>query len=124
MDEHKWAEVLRGIADGRVAQWRGTEHNVWVDMDEFANPICHPEKEWRLKHNTININGYEVPKPEQRPPKNGQTYYTWDVDHLCTSIWFGDKKDQSRLAKGLVHLSEDAAKTHRTAALSFTRVPE
>jgi hypothetical protein len=50
---HKHAEVLRAIADGKVAQWRDDDADDWFqalqsDGSTF-NPISKPNLQWRIK---------------------------------------------------------------------------
>lgn len=52
MAEHKHAEVLRAIADGKDVQ--RFENGKWVDVDEFKlynwhDPINNIDDEWRVK---------------------------------------------------------------------------
>ena len=50
MAEHKHAEVLRAIADGKEVQWR--QRGNWNDVEDLTtsfDPINFPEYEWRVK---------------------------------------------------------------------------
>lgn len=47
MTEHKHAEILRAIADGKEVEWYGGD---WYPIgDSDANPINCPDVEWRIK---------------------------------------------------------------------------
>ena len=78
---------------------------------------------WSLTPPFIEINGHKVPKPECKPLKNGTRYF---VPHLWSGDifgyrWGGDNDDQNCLKNGLVHLTEDAARAHTQAIISFTK---
>ena len=52
MSEHKHAEVLRAIADGKEVECRpkGYYGNVnWFKPMDILNPINRPDYEWRIK---------------------------------------------------------------------------
>ena len=51
MTEHKHAEVLRAIADGKKVQCRASVTSDWEDItsDECFNPISSPHCMWRVK---------------------------------------------------------------------------
>ena len=46
MKEHKWAEVLRAIADGKEVEFHGVLQ--W-EKPKNINPISNPEYLWRIK---------------------------------------------------------------------------
>jgi hypothetical protein len=47
MTEHKHAEVLRAIADGKeVEYWYLGE---WLPMTADRSPLTHPDYDWRIK---------------------------------------------------------------------------
>lgn len=48
MAEHKHAEVLRAIADGKVVQWKSSAGQ-WIEGSLSLNPLAHPMFEWRVK---------------------------------------------------------------------------
>jgi hypothetical protein len=48
--EHKHAEVLRAIADGKKVEWFDEVICVWEIMeDDVVNPISSPHYQWRIK---------------------------------------------------------------------------
>lgn len=49
--EHKWADVLRAIADGKEVQWRNMEYGTvnWQPLCDTVNPIAYPLLDWRIK---------------------------------------------------------------------------
>jgi hypothetical protein len=54
MKEHKHAEVLRAIADGKEVEYRVHKEDIWRLPVDF-NPIAQQHLEWRIK-------------PEPKPP--------------------------------------------------------
>lgn len=49
MAEHKHAEVLRAIADGKVVQWQSRADGSWNDRQSLVNPLCEDFLNWRVK---------------------------------------------------------------------------
>lgn len=51
MAEHKWADVLRAIADGKEVQWRSVHMmGHWNELSVgYYSPITNPHLEWRIK---------------------------------------------------------------------------
>jgi hypothetical protein len=47
MTEHKHAEVLRAIADGKEVEWCSSEG--WMPADPHTNPLAHDYLPWRIK---------------------------------------------------------------------------
>ena len=97
-------------------EWEGLSANpLWCDLNDY-----------RRKPKTININGFEVPKPCRENLEIGQGYwlvdpanetcypYYWE-NTICELLW---------LRAGLVHPTKEAAELHRKALLSFTEVKE
>lgn len=67
MAEHKWADVLRAIANKGIqaAQYQINEPSEpWNPASERINPVSHPHFEWRIK-------------PEPKPD-----VYRWGVASL------------------------------------------
>lgn len=68
---HKWADVLRAIADGKEVQWKSFATGEWNDVAYGAkvNPIIDTHLEWRIKPapkqdfvrylSIFNISGYD-----------------------------------------------------------------
>jgi hypothetical protein len=46
--EHKHAEVLRAIADGKKVEWFGGG-NYWIEAESIINPLSYPHYKWRIK---------------------------------------------------------------------------
>jgi len=51
MKQHKHAEVLRAIANGKEVQYHLPYYIVWIDLKEgdVNNPIFQSDWEWRIK---------------------------------------------------------------------------
>ncbi len=49
MAEHKHAEVLRAIADGKDVQWQSMSDGSWNDRRGIFNPIVDCHNNWRVK---------------------------------------------------------------------------
>ena len=131
MPEHKYAAILRAIADGKTVQFRDNE-NVWYEpspaslLGTLSAGVYQPDR-FRIKPETISINGVKVPKPETTAPAKGTDYYlpkfTDDPSLHCRLPWHGDAMDRTVLSRGLVHLTKEAAEIHAKALLSFTEQP-
>lgn len=126
MKEHPQAKILRAIADGKtievhtVSGW-GAPFSI---LQAIADHEVNPRYEFRIKPETITINGHEVPAPMRGPLGDGQEYWLTDPakDLMCALMqWTGSDFDFVWLTRGLIHLTEDAAIAHAEALLSFTR---
>ena len=127
MSKHPQANILRAIADGKVVQMRSTvnmKDNDWWEPADVLSYIGSGTHEFRIKPETININGFDVPIPMREPLKLGQMYFfvhCWDDAVVSEVIWNGDRIDRHRLKWGLIHSTKEAAIAHAEALLSFTR---
>lgn len=122
-----YADVLRGIAEGKEVEWR-SEHT-WKAasapeaLEWIADRLYRPD-ELRIKPDTITINGREVPAPVSEALKRRQPYWlaTPLVASGATEYHWDDTTAEFRWLKhGLIHLTEEAARAHAEALLSFTR---
>lgn len=72
----------------------------------------------------VNINGFKVPIPETKEPEKDSYFWLPSLAAVSTSSnrvrWEGEAWDRDILARGLVHLSKEAAEIHAKALLSFT----
>ena len=90
-----------------------TTHPSWVDWLKY-----------RRKPRTIMINGIEVPEPVREKLNDGQRHWIVDItqDELVQlQHWVDDHLDARFLERGLIHLTEENARKHAEALLSFTR---
>lgn len=130
MKQHPQAEILRAIADGKTVQMRNALRGsqVWTDEPTPFEYLSDDRFEWRVKPETININGHEVPRPVREPLTEDQDFYVVAVTQIRRPRCFRWNPDsdvmQSWLKRGLIHLTEAAAIAHAEALLSFTRSDE
>jgi hypothetical protein len=47
--EHKHAEILRAIADGKEVEGFDGITKKWESADNLFNPLTNPELQWRIK---------------------------------------------------------------------------
>lgn len=121
--EHKYAKVLRWIADGEQVQIYGN-HGLWVDRypEQVLCAICdgtHPDR-FRIKPRTILVNGVEVPAPETEAPKISSSYFLADpsYSHFTACYqWGAEKSDFMALERGLVYLNKEDAIARAKAML-------
>lgn len=122
--EHKYAQVLRWIADGERIQhkhcrgWMGCDNQrllVLISSGAADNPASY-----RLAPRTIRVNGVEVPAPESVAPEKGITYYVPDpsADAFCyKATWEDQSLDNNWLSRGLVYLNKEDAIARAKAML-------
>ena len=93
----------------------------WINMGQ---PILwYPTVQYRHKPETILINVFEVPKPLSVAPDKGIRYYFpsfLNDESYDSFLWDNHLMDTKMLAKGLIHLTQEAAVVHAKALLSFT----
>lgn len=125
--EHPQADILRAIADGKTIQVRAAfdPEDSWDDSTMPLKFIGVDGYCLRIKSETININGHEVPAPVRRPLGNlGDSYFVPDLKFdppVQMYGWVGGSYDLQMLERGLIHLTKEAAIAHADALLSFTR---
>lgn len=127
--EHKYAQVLRWLADGEKIQGRRTNEPMdWKNFpEEFSSTFNHAliheaidNMEFRILPRTIRVNGVEVPAPERVAPAYGITYYIPDPtleDYYCESAWVDGLADIRELERGLVYLTKEDAISRAKAML-------
>lgn len=127
MKEHPQAEILRAIADGKTVQMRNAvnlEDNEWWEPSDALGYINSGKHEFRVKPETITINGHEVPCPVREPLEVGTKYWLAGPNRPEIAeyfTWRNQQMDEIWLKRGLIHLTEEAAIAHAEALLSFTR---
>lgn len=123
---HPQADILIAYAKGKEIQGRLLGRK-WKTVASPLALVDDSSWELRVKPETININGHEVPAPVLEPLEKGQVY--WLV-RCCSTVgsesqtWNGDPHDFLWLKNGLIHLHHKAADAHTEALLSFTRRDE
>ena len=86
MAEHKYAQVLRWIADGKAVQCKA-HRGGWVELEEAGRALQSiglgtsiPPEDYRLKPRTVKIGSREVEAPVLEP-EDGQRLWWWDNYH-------------------------------------------
>ena len=124
---HPYFMVLRWIADGLPVQRniggvRWTTQSPATTLSDIAEGVYSPD-DFRLPPKTIRIGEFDVPEPLREAQADGTPVW-----HPCL---YGDQRaDMTRwhestallesLRRGLCHATEEAAKAHALALLSFT----
>ena len=129
--EHPYAEILRAIADGEEVQYLNKFFNEWMNVSHISTLRFIYEEKFepeyiRIKPQTININGYEIPEPMRvAPPTSTLVYIANPADtELATQFYAGGAIGPMTLCfeSGLCHSTKEAAVLHAKALLSFTLV--
>ncbi len=92
----------------------------WIPMLDGS---FNMNSEYRLKPHTIDINGHQVPEPERESPEDGDELYIADItsNGALRLMWTNHESDRRLLARGVLHLTKEAAESHIAALLSFTQ---
>lgn len=125
MAEHKYAQVLRWIADCERIQVK-YHVNGWCDesysdaLGKVVAGTVEPER-FRLAPRTIIVNGVEVPAPEKDAPKEKTSIYIVDIysdRYVYESTW-GESMEmhKSLLRNGLLYLKKEDAIARAKAML-------
>ncbi|KJF76491.1 hypothetical protein UA45_18385 [Morganella morganii] len=98
-----------------------SEDGEWGNMSPGA--ALQDYLEYRLKPRFIDINGHQVPEPVRKPLEIGDRYWVITLEYgACSHVWTGsDQEIYCWIARGLIHLTEEAANIHIAALLSFTQ---
>lgn len=127
----EYAHILHALADGKTIQERNDD-GTWQDrgathaLGAVSAETVHRNDptRFRIKPETININGHEVPAPLREAPAVGVEYWLGDptmTNHTeRPQTWLDDTQDIIWLARGLCHSTKEAAQAHARALLSFT----
>ena len=130
MPKHPYAENMALYAQDAMEtdkpwerwQFRVLDGDPWVDCTVSIS--WGLDLQYRRKPRTITINGIEVPEPVREPLEIEQKYffpYPAYTDRTDWYEWSGDSVDNQLLNDGLIHLTEEAARAHAEALLSFTK---
>lgn len=114
-NEENWGSPHTVKANGRVVQ------NDTKTVGKVESYV-HGAKAFRLKPQLI-IGDRLVPVPERETPTEGTTHFTPDphsVDYYGSYIWRNLQSDQRFLARGLVHLTKEAAIAHGKALVALS----
>ena len=116
--EHPYAHILRAIADGETIQIKA--EGAWIDKDSASVLALiwsgrYTQEGIRVEPRTIEINGCAVPEPLRVKPEYGRAVYAVDLmSHKCTATfgWTGSNDECVLLQRGVLHLTEEACRTH------------
>lgn len=116
-------EVMRTWGEGRDIEilthpesWAAVSH---VDLN-FRG------RDYRIKKNTILVNGIEVPAPESNPPNFGEDYYVpvWSMGYTAQLCYRGSDLDKDYFRRGLIYKTSQDARDRAKAMLKFTTTEE
>lgn len=94
----------------------------WLNVG--GHPAWKPDYDYRRKPQTILVNGIEVPEPVREELEDWQRHWIVDItqdDLVQLQQWTNGHLDARFLKRGLIHLTEENARKHAEALLSFTR---
>ena len=120
MTEHKHAWVLRELADGASID----DYEiccgglVWDDLCHYETPLITGKGEIRRKPKMIRIYDVEFPEPVREPLVDGTKYFVASITskEFCSNYeWYDGALANRWLERGLIHLTEAAAKQHAEA---------
>ncbi len=118
--EHKYAQVLRWLADGEKIQ---VNVNGWTTLSEegvLRHILTGTHNEFRLAPRTILVNGVEVPAPERVAPEEDSEYFNPNVfmdEMFSNEEWIGSASNFRELERGLVYLRKEDAIARAKAML-------
>lgn len=128
---HPYAELMAQYAEDaktctepwKLWQKRVVPQDAWVDC--ALHPAWTKDIEYRRRPRTIMIGDREVPEPLREEPAFMTQYWVPDVHasspNLAVSLkWVGDKFALRWLARGLVHITEEAAIAHAEALIALS----
>ncbi len=123
--EHKYAQVLRWIADGEAVEiyWAGRWQRHDFELFRLIGEGVATPDMFRVAPKHININGFNVPEPLREWPGDNRKVWVVGFNTITEGGTFAlrDRLSYDRaLRQGLVHRTEEAARLHREALLSFT----
>lgn len=129
MNEH-YREWLENVRDVCVAALNGKqieekprdagEEKEWWPWP--SNTGFNTKCKYRAAQPTINVNGFDVPKPMETKPSNGKTYFiasTSAASFYMIMVWEDDGFDNMYMQRRVVHSSKEAAIKHAKALLGI-----
>ncbi len=111
-----WLPILEAMASGKVIQVFNGE---WEDK---VIPDLISGIEYRIKPETIIVNGFEIESPMEEAPEIDESVYISDATcmSLCCSLnWSGNTFCISALSRGLCHKTRAAAIAHAKAMIGI-----
>ena len=120
---HKHADLIKRWLDGHDVQYRHKDQTSWRNVGYFSDFAFPSGYEFRLKPSTFPIGEWEAPRPETKEPEDGDIYFVPDLlsrNFVYQYTWREDTIDKRALARGLVHLTKEAAFQHGRALAAFS----
>lgn len=112
-------EVVNAGAEGEIIE--GAIAGDWLEAQDGWMGF-RKDCEYRVKHNTIKVNGFEVPKPEATEPELGAFCYVPDListEKAQLRVWSRSHSDLAALHRGLLHACKHHAVMHTDALLGI-----
>lgn len=117
-------EILQAIIDGKElesidrAGWEPCTHKeVLFCLADGINTNL-----FRIKQNTIKVNGWEIIAGITQPLEDGESYFYAEVsasDYFSQSIWSNHTLDKLWLSRGLIHDTKENSIAHTKAMLGI-----
>lgn len=109
--------------------WNTTEQDWSNPLSDWDGTYFYPQSIYRAKPApaptlSITVNGVTnvVAAPVTEKPEDGDDYFCPAPcfnDYVLSSHWISDQVDYARLNRGLIHLSETAARAHAMAMVGL-----
>ena len=127
MAEHKYAQVLRWIADGKAVQCKA-HRGGWVELEEAGRALQSiglgtsiPPEDYRLKPRTVKIGSREVEAPVLEPGDR-QMVWCWDSDFNKPEEHYADSAvAEPQFKLGLCFATEEACQAAHDAVHALLR---
>lgn len=103
-------------------QYSANRGKEWEALSE--HPRWSEHYEYRRKPRAIKIGNVEVPEPMRSLPKYKTRVYFPMLDCLDTvgeRLWEDDPLDRRLLCRGMLHLTENAARLHANALIKLSQ---
>ena len=114
--------VVQAAAEGEAIEYRDRD-GVWRPYLSVGTPsLVVATTMYRIKPKTIKVNGFDVPAPMQKYPKEGSTYWIASPPHpnLCNDFeWARDNTDELYFSRGICHTTDISAIAHAKAMLGI-----
>ena len=111
-------DVVNAGAEGEVIE--GCVAGVWLVAQEGWG--FRHDCEYRVKQNTINVNGFDIPTPETVEPEIDSFVYVpylISTEKVQLRVWSRSHSDLSALHRGLLHMRKHDAVMHTNALLGI-----
>jgi hypothetical protein len=105
--------------------WKNWEIKMRYGWIPCQSPLgFYPENQYRRRPRTIRIGEYDIPEPLREAPEMGARY--WFPAILSDTpvggyTWDGTSTDRALLQRGMIHITEEAARIHAEAIISLTK---